>query len=304
MLVHARPRLRPGRPLVVVLHGCGRQAVAFAADSGWLALADEMGFALLLPEQVRDNIRGGCCFNWFHPNDVRRGGGEVMSIRQMLRVAVARYALDPKRIFIMGFSVGGGMAAAMLAAYPTVFPAGGVVAGVRVGCAQSQICAILHMRRADSSRTRLALAGDVRDVTGARQRNVWPRGSIWHGMLDRTVDPANAVSLVAQWRELDGQGAEPRNDGLTAGDRHRTWGRLGRPPAVELWTLPGIWHGFPIDPDAPTGGRTGARVVKASLFAARSIAAFWHPGQDSRPDATEPRCMGLATPSTPLRKLR
>ncbi len=60
MLVHARPRLRANRPLVIVLHGCSQQAAAFAVDSGWFALSDELGFALLLPEQVHDNNRGRC----------------------------------------------------------------------------------------------------------------------------------------------------------------------------------------------------------------------------------------------------
>ena len=150
--------------MVVVLHGCGQQAAAFAADSGWIALADELGFALLLPEQVSENNRGRC-FNWFRPDDVRRGSGEAMSIRQMIRVAAARYGSDPKRLFIAGFSAGGGMAAAMLAAYPAVFAAGGVAAGMPVGCAHSQVGAMLHMRRADSTRSRAALAGDVRAAT-------------------------------------------------------------------------------------------------------------------------------------------
>ena len=34
----ARP-VRPGRPLIVLLHGCGQDAVDFAVDSGWTALA-------------------------------------------------------------------------------------------------------------------------------------------------------------------------------------------------------------------------------------------------------------------------
>src|ERR1700760_3399275 len=35
MLVHVPPApVQPGRPLIVVLHGCGQQASAFAADSG------------------------------------------------------------------------------------------------------------------------------------------------------------------------------------------------------------------------------------------------------------------------------
>ena len=274
MLVHARPRLRAGRPLVVVLHGCGQQAVAFAAESGWLALADELGFALLLPEQIHDNNRGRC-FNWFRADDVRRGSGEAMSIRQMVRVAVARYASDRRRVFIVGFSAGAGMAAAMLAAYPAVFAAGAVVAGMPVGCAKTQVGAMLHMRRANSSRTRQALASDVREVTRARSRKVWPRISIWQGSRDRTVDPANAEALAAQWSELHGQFAVPRTDELTPGHRRRTWGRPDRPPSVELWTLPGIGHGFPVDPGAPASGYAGPWVVHAGLSAARRIAAFW-----------------------------
>ena len=274
MLVYARARMPPNRPLVVVLHGCGQQAAAFASDSGWLALADELGFSLLLPEQVHENNRGRC-FNWFRPDDVRRGSGEAMSIRQMLRVAIARYASDPKRVFIVGFSAGGGMAAAMLAAYPAVFAAGGVVAGMPVGCAKTQMGAMLHMRRADTSRSRRALADDVREVTRARSRKVWPRISIWQGGHDRTVDPANADALAAKWSELHGQTAVPRTDELTAGHRCRAWGRPDRPPAVELWTIPSMGHGFPVDPGAPGGGHVGPWVVSAGLSAARRIAAFW-----------------------------
>ena len=233
-----------------------------------------LGFALLLPEQVYENNRGRC-FNWFRPDDVRRGGGEAMSIRQRLRVAIARYSSDPRQVFIVGFSAGGGMAAAMLAAYPAVFAAGGVVAGTPIGCAKTQIGAMLHMRRADTSRSRQALADDVRAVTRARSRRVWPRISIWQGGRDRTVDPANADALAAQWSELHGQVAVPGTDELTARHRRRAWGRLDRPPAVELWTIPGIGHGFPVDPGTPGSGHTGPWVVNAGLSAARRIAAFW-----------------------------
>ena len=274
MLVHARARLPAGRPLVVVLHGCGQDAAAFANASGWLALADELGFALLVPEQVHANNRGRC-FNWFRPDDVRRSGGEAMSIRQMLRVAVARYGSDPRRIYIVGFSAGGGMAAAMLAAYPAVFAAGGIVAGMPVGCAQTQVAAMLHMRRANMSRSRQALAGDVRAVTQARSRRSWPRVSIWQGGRDRTVDPANAEILAAQWGELHGQDTAPRTDNVASGHRHRTWGRPDRPPAVEIWTLPAIGHGFPVDASLPGSGRTSPYLARADLSAARQIATFW-----------------------------
>ena len=44
--------------------------------SGWSELAERHGFALLFPQQTRAN-NGNLCFNWFVPEDTRRGGGEA-----------------------------------------------------------------------------------------------------------------------------------------------------------------------------------------------------------------------------------
>src|SRR6266567_1766599 len=33
----------PGAPLIVLLHGCGQAATAFARETGWVALADQLG---------------------------------------------------------------------------------------------------------------------------------------------------------------------------------------------------------------------------------------------------------------------
>lgn len=274
MWLYAPARLPPGRPLIVVLHGCGQDAASFAADAGFLSLAEQFRVALLLPEQLHENNRARC-FNWFRPEDVRRGSGEAMSIRQMIRHAAARHGSDSRRIFIAGFSAGGAMAAAMLAAYPAVFAAGGVVAGMPVGCARTPIGAMLRMRHADISQTRTALAAEVRAVTQAKSRKTWPRLTIWQGARDRTVDPANAETLARQWGELHGLGPEPAVDEPTPGLRRRAWGRPNRPPAVDLWTIESLGHGFPVDTHTPACGREGPWVVDAGLCAARLIAAFW-----------------------------
>ena len=274
MLVYAPPRLRRGRPLVVVLHGCGQDAAHFAADAGWIALAQQFRLTLVLPQQTYGNHHGRC-FNWYRPNDVAPGSGEAMSIRQMVRFAVKRFGSDPRRIFIAGFSAGGGMAAAMLAAYPALFAAGAVVAGFPVGCARSSLGAVLNMHQANMVRTRGALANDVRIVGRARARRTWPRLSIWQGELDRTVHPGNAEALAAQWSELHGHGPEPLTDTDADRVRRRGWGRRNRPVAVELWTLARLGHGFPVDTKTQGNGRPGAWVVDAGVGAAQRIAAFW-----------------------------
>ena len=51
MFSYVPASLAPTAPLIVVLHGCKQKAATFARDAGWLAVADELRLALLLPEQ-------------------------------------------------------------------------------------------------------------------------------------------------------------------------------------------------------------------------------------------------------------
>jgi poly(3-hydroxybutyrate) depolymerase len=55
----------------------------------------------------------------------------------MIDAMLERYAIDRSRVYLVGFSAGGAMAAAMLAAYPERFAGGAIVAGVPYGCANS-----------------------------------------------------------------------------------------------------------------------------------------------------------------------
>ena len=72
----------PTRPaLVVALHGSTQSAAKYDLGTGWSTLADRHGFALLMPEQSRQNNLSGS-FNWFQRNDTQRGEGEAHSIVQ------------------------------------------------------------------------------------------------------------------------------------------------------------------------------------------------------------------------------
>ena len=91
---------------------------------------------MLLPEQRRGN-NPNVCFDWFQPEDIKRGEGEVASIAAMVRNMVAEHGLDPTRIFVTGLSAGGAMTAAMLATYPELFAGGAIIAGLPYGSAHN-----------------------------------------------------------------------------------------------------------------------------------------------------------------------
>ena len=256
---------RPGGPLLVLLHGCGQDAAGFAAASGWTALADRLGAPLLLPEQASRN-NPGRCFNWFDPGDIARDAGEAQSIRQMAEAAIVRFGCSRERVYVAGLSAGGAMAAAVLAAYPDVFAAGAVVAGLPVGSASDVRSAMARMSAAGADLDGPGWAARARAVAPPGYGGRWPRISIWQGGADRVVDPANAVNLEAQWLALHGLGDAPTQDlSPRPGRRRRVWR-----DSVEVWTINGMAHGYPV-----AHASAEAFVLDAGIDATAEIARFW-----------------------------
>ena len=269
MRMHLPPSAA-NRPLVVLLHGCGQDAAGFAADSGWIDCADRLGFPLLLPEQAGSN-NAGRCFQWFQPSDTTRDSGEAGSIAGMTRAAIGRFGSDRGRVFVVGLSAGGAMAVALLAAYPDLFAAGACVAGLPVGAATSGLQAIMRMASAGPDQSPEDWAAHVRAAAPAGFGGAWPRLSVWQGLMDKTVAPANAALLAMQWRELHGLAAPAKAEQIRDGVAHQMWPD-GRHCQVELWSLPDMPHGYPVGsrPAMP-----GHFIEAAPVDATAGIARFF-----------------------------
>ncbi len=269
MLAHV-PAMVTGGPLIILLHGCGQDAATFAADSGWTELSDRLHFPLILPEQAEAN-NAGRCFQWFQRSDTTRAQGEVGSIAAMTRAAIGHFGCDPRRVFVVGLSAGGAMAAAVLAAYPDLFAAGASVAGLPVGAARSAMQAILRMASAGPEQSPEAWARHVREAAPPGFTGPWPRLSVWHGQADKTVAPQNSHLLAAQWRALHQLAAPAMVEQVRNGVHHRAWPDA-RQRLVELWSIPNLPHAY------PSGARfapPGRFVAQAPVDATEGIARFF-----------------------------
>lgn len=102
-------------PLVIVLHGGGGNALSIMRRTGMNKLADREGFIVVYPEGTGryKNIltwnAGNCC-----GYAMRMNINDVGFIEKLIDHLISKYGVDPKRVYVAGFS-NGGMMAYMLA---------------------------------------------------------------------------------------------------------------------------------------------------------------------------------------------
>ncbi len=234
--------LARGRPLVVLLHGCGETATSFSTSSGFEPVAMQRQFAVVLPQQqVVNNIQ--TCFNWFDSANQQRDSDELLSIKQMVDRMVTDVGSDPQQVYIAGFSAGAALVANVLATSPDRFRAGAIAAGIPFQCTTSVL----------GSQACLSGSSQTPQVWSMRVRNAfplftgpYPRVAVWQGQSDVFVAPSNGTELMKQWTAVHGidqtaDGTQPITSGGT-----RTFFRAsaGGAALVELNEVPGLGHAW------------------------------------------------------------
>jgi poly(hydroxyalkanoate) depolymerase family esterase len=269
MLTYTPDNLSTGPALVVVLHGSTQSAAKYDLGAGWSTLADQYGFALLMPEQSRRNNLTGS-FNWFQRADTRRGEGEAHSIVQMVERMVRDHNIDRRRIFVTGLSAGGAMTLVMLATYPDIFAAGAIIAGLPYGGATNAQEALRGMFQAPAKSSR-ELGNLVRGA--APNRTVWPKLSVWHGSADRTVKPTNAGEIIKQWLDVHGLPSVPMSEQIVDGHLRQAWWNADRETVLESYTIADMAHGIPLS--RSEGGVAGPYMIEAGISSSDHIATFF-----------------------------
>jgi poly(hydroxyalkanoate) depolymerase family esterase len=250
----ARRRL----PLVVMLHGCTQSAADFAAGTRMNALADELGFVVLYPQQSM-NANMGRCWNWHRPGDQKRGRGEPAMIAALTLHAIATCRANPQRVYIAGISAGGSAAAIIGAAYPDLYVAVGVHSSIPRGNVTSVASATAAMR-----------GGAV--APSGRSNRPLPT-IVFHGDDDRVVHPSNAGGFLSILQRSSSRPLDSRSQqGCAAGGRAftRTVHRHATGEVLlEEWTIHGSGHAW------SGGSPAGSHTDPAGPDASREMMRFF-----------------------------
>ncbi len=245
--VRVPAELDPERPapLVVALHSAFSTGRQLAAWSGFDARADRDGVVVVYPEGfgilglLQHWNAGHCC-----GRAARKGIDDLGYLDAVVRDARARYAVDPDRLYLAGYSNGGMMAHLFAAA------------------------------RADSVAALAVVAGPVGSATGGEDPVIAPPepgrpvpALVLHGTADVNIPyeggpaPANpgrrylpAIESARFWACANGvMGPDPPLHADARGIGTRAWGAGTPGREVVLRTLPDWDHAWP-------GGRFTARL--------------------------------------------
>lgn len=238
-VAHVPPGFAPDRPRAAVLMLDGRGGTPWTAmkSSGWSRKADAEDFVALYPEATRVHPRGPLHFldnpqMWNAgaggSDSERAGPDDLAFLRAVIADASGRFALDPRRLLMTGFSNGAAMAFRFAVEEPETVAAIAPVAG--------------HFRGAPG-----ALRRPVPMILFFGEQD--PLSPFEGGMVELPWGatewrPAARASALA-WARRSGLGTEPafveRREGVTL----ERFGPDKSGAEVEFWSIADLGHAWP-----------------------------------------------------------
>ena len=180
-------------PLVLMLHGCTQSAQGFEQATHMDTVAEAENFLVLYPEQTT-SANAQKCWLWFDAANQSRGSGEPAFFASLIDNIRTSYTVDSSRVYVAGFSAGGGMTPVLSATYPDVFAAVAVNAGLEYKAGTSQIAGLLAM---SSGGPDPVTQGRAAYTAMGKNARVVPT-IVFYGASDGTVSPKNGEQVLSQ----------------------------------------------------------------------------------------------------------
>ena len=263
------PRVRS--PLIISLHGAMTWPALEAAVDGWRRIADSTGAVVVYPGGTGWGPKVWNMAGSQHPATMP----DVRFISRLLDTLEAAYAIDPRRVYVSGFSNGGGMAFVLSCTLGRRIAAVGVVAAAEAlpwrWCPEPTPLPMLAMH---------GQADPIVPYGG---------GKVW--MAPRPFPSVRA--WAAEWARRDNCESVPSERQVATGVLRRSYAHCAAGPGVELYTLAQAGHQWP-------GGRALPRWLvgapDSTVDATRVLWAFFEQFE-TRPLNAEMRSQRLPVTS-------
>ncbi len=241
--VHVPPGYDPATPapLLILLHGYGSSGKEHDTYFHLGEEAAKRGYLYAYPDGTRDgdgnqfwNATDACCD--FDPTGV----DDASYLSGIIKEIAAAFAVDPKRIDVIGHSNGGFMSYALACTHADQVAAMASLAGATFAdptmCAPTEPVAVLEIHgTADDT---IAYQGGSVDLGGGRTAAPYP-GAEASVATWATYDGCGASSVVDEHVDVDADTSSA--DGPTEASVTR-WTGCRPGGAAELWTIPGGSH--------------------------------------------------------------
>lgn len=234
-------------PLVLSLHGFAANPDGQRANARWEGLADSHAFIVAYPQGSSFPLR------WNTGPETRLGElDDVRFLSEVIDDLAERWPIDPRRIFVTGFSNGGHMthhAACLLAdRVAAVGLVSGLAADPPAGCRPGRPVPVLAFVSGSDLRVEPLPVPD------------WLLDRILNLRLDQAAPgPSSPLAWAEAWAQRDGCRAPPTTSLLVPGVTRLHFGRCEQEAEVILVSIPEMGHAWPGGPALPgLGANTDA----------------------------------------------
>jgi acetylxylan esterase len=204
-------KLATNPPVLVNPHACHGDAIAAYNGSSFASLADQYGFIVIYPDSPNTADK---CWDVSSKGTLSHdnGPGDSLGIVNMVQWTLKQYAADAGRVFVTGVSSGAMMTNVLLGAYPDVFAAGSVFAGVPFGCFAAPDGSFDYWNSDCATGLVTHTGAEWRAIVQAAYPGYtgWrPKVQVSHGTADETLNYTNFGQEIKQWTAVLGLCSTP-----------------------------------------------------------------------------------------------